>query len=214
MANWHPNNALAKLIAQWKAGNPGTEVVYTIADDAHPATSDHAEDADGTVDAGDFMPGSNVTDRELDDFAETLRLNRDRRVKYVIRRQRIFAGNDGPRPWVWRPYTGKYHGHTHVSTVQRFEDDGRDWDLTRPTTEGEDMALTETDLRNVAVHVLTEDNIIKSPEGSVNADGTPNTHLALATYVRDVHARLVRLEDTVTRIAEAVADPPSGGVDA
>lgn len=131
MVAWRPNNALGKLIRQWKDGNPGTEVVYTIADDLHGPQSDHQPDDDGTVDAGDFMPGATVTAAELDDFAETLRRNRDRRIKYVIRRQRIFAGNDGPDPWVWRPYSGEYHGHTHVSTLERFEDDGSSWDLTR-----------------------------------------------------------------------------------
>jgi len=125
-----PNPALAKLIKQYKANNPGNEVVYYAADPrTHNPTSDHWIDKDGTYDAGDFMPGATVSQDELDEFAEVLRRNRDNRIKYVIRRQRIFYGNDGPTPWQWRKHLGEYHGHAHVSTLQNKEKDGRDWDL-------------------------------------------------------------------------------------
>lgn len=150
---WAPNRALARLIVQWKDGNPGKEVVYTIADDKHSSTSDHAVDADGTVDAGDFMAGATVTQGELDTLAETLRLNRDSRIKYVIRRQRIFYGNDGPTPWKWRSYSGKYHSHTHVSTREANEDDGRDWNLKRKTI---GVRVLEWEHFKVAMPILKE----------------------------------------------------------
>ena len=130
MSEWFPNPALKQLIAQWKMLHRGA-TVGTIADNLHDPTSDHQKDPDGTVDAGDFMSGNGVSSAVLDELAETLRVNRDRRIKYVIRRQRIFAGNEGPEPWAWRPYSGKYHGHVHVSTLQSKEDDKSPWLLTR-----------------------------------------------------------------------------------
>jgi hypothetical protein len=129
MVSHHPNKALGRLIDQWKDGNPGKEVVYTIADNKHDPTSDHQMDSDGTIDAGDFMPGDNVSQGELDEFAEVLRRNKDKRIKYVIRRQRIFYGAQGPTPYEWRKHTGEYHGHTHVSTRQDYENDGSAWKL-------------------------------------------------------------------------------------
>jgi len=137
MVDWYPDPALARFIAQWKAKHPNA-IVYTIGDEFHDATSQHVPEADGSVDAGDVMPGGGVDQQELDDLAETLRLNRDPRILYVIRRQRIFSGATGSQPFMWRPYGGTYHGHLHLSVGDAHE--GKpvtDWDLTPP--EGEDM---------------------------------------------------------------------------
>jgi len=139
MVDWYPDPALARFIAQWKAKHPGA-TVYTIGDEFHDPTSQHVPEADGSVDAADVMPGNGVDQQELDDLADTLRLNRDPRILYVIRRQRIFSGATGTRPFEWRPYGGQYHGHLHLSVGDAHE--GKpvtDWDLTR----GDDMPTAQ-----------------------------------------------------------------------
>lgn len=56
---------------------------------------------------------------DADAFAETLRIRRDARVKYVICNRRIFSSYaTSSRPaWEWGPYTGAnpHEKHTHVS---------------------------------------------------------------------------------------------------
>ncbi len=131
MAKWFVTKELAKLIEQWKRKHPGA-TVYTIGDANHatdPDVSQHAPEADGAVDAGDFMPGKGgVTMAELADLAEDLRASRDSRIQYVIFRQRIFS-RSGDNPWQWRPYRGKYHGHVHVSVNDSREGDDADWNI-------------------------------------------------------------------------------------
>ena len=135
MAQWYVDPGLQRFIDQWKAKHPGA-VVGTIGDPFHRPPSSHLPEADGSVDAGDVMPGGSVTQAALDELAETLRANRDPRILYVIRRQRIFD-TSGPDAWQWRPYDGDYHGHLHLNVGDAHE--GKpvtDWDLTAP--EGED----------------------------------------------------------------------------
>jgi len=57
---------------------------------------------------------------DADKLAEQLRLGRDPRIKYVIRRQRMFSSYPahGVPAWTWRDYAGTYHGdHVHVSLI-------------------------------------------------------------------------------------------------
>lgn len=126
--HWHTDRGLQVLIDQWKAANPGA-VVGTIAGGNHTRThTDHVPDAANSVDAADFMAGPSVTAKELDELAETLRLNRDVRIAYVIRRDKIFSSTVSPR-WQWRHYTGEYHGHTHVSVNDKHAEQTTRWKL-------------------------------------------------------------------------------------
>ncbi len=54
-------------------------------------------------------------------LAEFLRQKKDKRIKYVISNGKIFAGADGPNPWVWRKYSGsnKHDHHVHISVEDR-----------------------------------------------------------------------------------------------
>jgi len=152
MVDWYPDPALARFIAQWKAGHPNA-IVYTLGDEFHDATSQHVPEADGSVDAADAMPGNGVDQQELDDLAHVLRMNRDPRILYVIRRQRIFSGPAGPQPFVWRPYGGTYHGHLHLSVGDAHE--GKpvtDWDLTL----GEDVPTLEEIVNGVWAAMSSE----------------------------------------------------------
>jgi hypothetical protein len=147
MVDWYVDPGLARFINQWTALHPGA-VVGTIGDRHHRPPSSHLPEADGSVDAGDVMPGAGgVTAQVLDDLAETLRLNRDSRIAYVIRRQRIFYGRTGPDPFTWGPYGGDYHGHLHLNVGDAHEGQApRDWDLTAP--EGEDDMATPGEIAN------------------------------------------------------------------
>lgn len=141
MATWHLDEGLARFEREWKAAHPGA-VIYKIGDSSHsqdPDVSQHAPDDGGSqpgddkgeVDAVDVMPGKGgVTDKDLDDLAENLRKSRDPRILIVIRRNQIFSSV--VQPWVWRPYKGKYHGHTHISVNDKFDNNQADWKWENP----------------------------------------------------------------------------------
>lgn len=136
---WYVDPGLAKLISQWKAEHPGA-VVGTIGDQAHQVEySEHNPEADGSVDAGDFMPGNGVTDADLTQLANALAAHRDKRLLYVIWQQRIFSNNDGDADWAWRHYDYEYHDHVHVSVNDKYETDSSEWNL----GEEDDMELTD-----------------------------------------------------------------------
>jgi hypothetical protein len=138
MASWYVDEGLQQLDREWKREHPGA-VVYHIGDTSHsanPDVSQHAMDDGesskpgddkGEVDASDFMPGKGgVTEQDLDDLAEQLRRSKDKRILYVIRRDRIFSSV--VQPWVWRPYGGKYHTHTHLSVNDNYDNNQSDWE--------------------------------------------------------------------------------------
>lgn len=138
--SWYTDEGLVRLDTEWKAEHPGA-VVYHIGDTNHspnPRTSQHAPDDGksggagddkGEVDGADFMPGHGVTEDDLDDLAENLRKSKDPRILIVIRRQRIFSSyaSNGVPAFTWRHYSGKYHGHTHVSVNDKFDKNTSDW---------------------------------------------------------------------------------------
>ncbi len=141
MAGWTLDEGLERLDQEWRAQHPGA-VIYHIADGNHsqnPRVSQHAKDdgksggpgdTPGEVDASDFMPGKGgVTDEDLDELAEGLVRSRDPRILIVIRRQSIWSSYPvGNYPaWAKRPYSGKYHGHTHLSVNDKYASNKSDW---------------------------------------------------------------------------------------
>lgn len=142
---WHVNEGLSVLIDQWKKEHPGA-VVYTIADSEHstdPDVSQHAPEASGEVDAGDFMPGKGgVTMAELRELRDDLRDARDPRLLYLIIDNQIVSSRPvaGYPAWAIRPYRGKKHGHLHVSlndlvnNEKPWDIDGKDGDVAREYT--------------------------------------------------------------------------------
>jgi hypothetical protein len=64
-------------------------------------------------------------------LAETLRLSRDPRIKYIISNRRIASSKVSP--WVWRPYSGAnaHEEHVHVSVMGEpaLYDDTTPWRL-------------------------------------------------------------------------------------
>jgi hypothetical protein len=89
----------------------------TIGNEAHQATnSDHnATSGDGVITALDIAhdPAHGF---DAGTLAETLRLNRDPRIKYVIFNGRIFSSTNSP--WIWRERgrgPGDHTEHVHIS---------------------------------------------------------------------------------------------------
>ena len=136
MVYWYTDEGLNTLINEWKKAYPKA-TVYRIADSAHsqdPDVSQHAPDDGGSapgddkgeVDAADFMPGKGVTELALQSLFSNLHANRDRRVLYVIHKDKIFSSV--VQPWKIRTYKGDYHSHVHVSINDDFDKNTSDWD--------------------------------------------------------------------------------------
>lgn len=102
-----------------------------IGDAAHAArASDHNPNKKGVVQAIDIThdPKNGMDAHAL---AETLRLNRDRRIKYVISNGRIFSSST--KPWEWRKYAGSNphsrHVHISVGDIASYYDDPAAWKI-------------------------------------------------------------------------------------
>lgn len=114
-----------------------------IGDPAHASRkSDHNPNSRGVVCAIDLThdPAHGFDSYA---FAETLRLNRDPRIKNVISNSRIFSST--VQPWVWRKYGGPnaHAHHVHVSVgregmdldaEEKIYDDDGPWEITVTTT--------------------------------------------------------------------------------
>lgn len=129
MVDWYVDGGLQVLIDEEKAIHPGI-VIGTIGDAAHQnENSDHNPEADGSVDAADFMIGSHFTEANAYAFTAALVQNRDRRIAYIIWQRKIISST--VQPWVWRDYKGSdpHTGHVHVSVNDNHENDKSTWDL-------------------------------------------------------------------------------------
>ncbi len=135
MAGWYLDEGLVVLRAEWRREHPAA-TVYTIADGAHsqdPDISQHAPDRGGSkpgddrgeVDAADFMPGNGVDAGDLDDLFNGLVRSRDPRILLLIWGQTIVSSVVDP--WKRRTYTGKRHGHVHVSVNDLYSANRADW---------------------------------------------------------------------------------------
>jgi peptidoglycan hydrolase-like protein with peptidoglycan-binding domain len=133
--SWRVAKSLDVLLKQVNEQAPGRSKVSdgSIGDEKHQASkSDHNKNAAGVVQARDFThdPADGFDSYK---FSETLRTKKDPRIKYVISNYRIFSGNAGPSPWVWRKYTGSnphsMHGHVSVVDDAKSYDDASEWDI-------------------------------------------------------------------------------------
>lgn len=115
--DWRLAKSLDVLRSQINTRWPGRKKDWdgTIGDTAHSArTSDHNPNDEGIVCALDITndPAGGPVSHQL---AETLRLSKDPRIKYIISDRRICSSV--VQPWVWRPYNGAnpHDHHVHVS---------------------------------------------------------------------------------------------------
>jgi hypothetical protein len=125
--------ALSTLRAQVNALAPNRSKLSDgwIADSAHSMRkSDHNPEPDGTVDAFDLThdPKGGV---DIQRVCDAIIASKDKRVSYLICNGQITSGNNGPKPWVKRPYTGanKHNHHMHVSVLDKFQDDESKWSI-------------------------------------------------------------------------------------
>lgn len=139
----------------------------TIGDSLHSATSDHAaRDFPGW--GNDIVTARDITHdpahgADMNKLAESIRASRDGRVKYVIWQQRMFSSYATSQypAWAWRPYSGAYHSHLHVSVVgdSRADNTSVPWRMPyTPSTDGEPMSLTQqqaTELQRIDERVGT-----------------------------------------------------------
>jgi peptidoglycan hydrolase-like protein with peptidoglycan-binding domain len=143
VSTWRVAKSLDKLLAQINALAPGRSKASdgAIGDSAHASRdSDHNPwyVALGTrwVTARDFTHDSRKFDAHS--FAETLRISRDKRIKYVISNRRIFSGPGSVHEaWQWRSYAGSNPHDKHIHVSVRASGSAvlstSDWATHRPT---------------------------------------------------------------------------------
>lgn len=148
-------------------------------DAAHAARkSDHNPNEDGVVQALDLThdPAKGFDSYKL---AESLRLNRDPRIKYVISNGRIFSSKVSP--WQWRPYRGanahSKHVHVSVDDDPAKHDDPRTWALNVG-------AVPTSRFDECVVHVLKhEGGYVNHP---ADPGGATNMGITLAVYRENI----------------------------
>lgn len=128
---WRLVGSLKRLLAEVNSIAPQRSKASdgTIGDTAHSARrSDHNPEGDGTVDALDIThdPAHGC---DVDKIFARIIANKDPRVKYLIRNDRIMGGRLGPSPWVWREYNGSnpHTKHGHISVLDEGQDDPSPW---------------------------------------------------------------------------------------
>lgn len=102
-----------------------------IGDAKHMARhSDHNPEPDGTVDARDITndPSGGCDMRKV---CDAIAASKDKRISYMICNGQIMSGRSGPRPWVWRKYTGAngHFHHGHISVLDEGQDDTTPWKI-------------------------------------------------------------------------------------
>lgn len=131
---WRVAKSLETLRSQVNTAHPDRrkDSDGTIGDEAHATrNSDHnpwvQDGSTGVVTALDIThdPAHGVDTYAI---AETLRKNRDARLKYIISNRRIFSSQVSP--WEWRPYNGTnpHDQHVHISVLS----DKKEYDDTSP----------------------------------------------------------------------------------
>lgn len=138
MAAWRLDEGLTTFRSQWWAKH-SKAIVYTIGDGNHstnPRVTQHAPDdgesggpgdTPGEVDAVDVMPGNGVDDDDLTGLFNDLVDSRDPRILMVIYGQTIVSSV--VQPWKRRKYTGKKHGHVHLSVNDLYSANTRPWKI-------------------------------------------------------------------------------------
>ena len=149
---WQVVPSLSQLLVQVDAAYPIRHAADgTAAGQGHFNTnpkSDHTPDINGDVRAGDI---GEVVENDAFNVAESIRLSKDSRIKYVIHERRIFSSynHSAGAPFTWRPYSGSnpHSSHVHVSVLRSNQANKSPWDIgngespTAPLPEEDDMEL-------------------------------------------------------------------------
>jgi hypothetical protein len=130
---------LARQIDEFDSkSHPADGTVASRAHDQNSPSSDHRPkpySGTGVVRAIDF--GENTEDDAFN-ILESIRLSRDKRVKYCIHERRMFSSyaSGGVAPFTWRAYSGPapHDTHGHCSTLEQYDTETYPWMI------GKDMA--------------------------------------------------------------------------
>lgn len=189
MASWRVALALQSFIHQCDTAWPDRSKVSdgTIGDTRHQhEQSDHNPNPAGVVTAFDLTEDPKGGP-DCAVVAEQLRVDKDRRIKYVIWNRRIFSSyvSGGIPAWAWRPYTGSdphtNHLHLSVSSLSHFYDDANPWQL--PC-----FGLGDGDMAELLVP--TSDN---------NPHHKPGTMLPLAQYLQELSHEIFAIRSIVVQ---------------
>lgn len=166
-STWELAPSLVTLARQVNEAYPLSHVADgTLGNASHSArTSDHNPDDNRIVHAIDI---GEVVEDDAFDVAESIRLSRDPRVKYVIHEAKMFSSYawKGIPAFTWREYTGVnlHWSHVHVSVWTKNENIMVAWDIGRG---GEDMAILSTDEQKELQQFLADLVSVKSNVGFV-----------------------------------------------
>ena len=132
---WRLAKSLDKLRGEVNAKWPNRSKASdgTIGDAKHATrSSDHNPHIkDGSIGVVTAMDITNDPENgpTIKNLSETLRQNKDKRIKYVICDGRIFSSKVSP--WKWRKYTGAsphiHHMHVSVRGIKSLYDDRSFW---------------------------------------------------------------------------------------
>ena len=196
MAATRRAKATAKLLEQVNQIVPDRSKASDgwIGDEAHSSRkSDHNRNSAGVVQAQDFTHDpSNGADSYK--FAELLRTKKDPRIKYVISNYRIFSGNAGPSPWLWRKYTGSnphsLHCHISVADDPKLYDDASEWDLGQgtafvPDPEAEPLTLPKLRMGDKGFYVEMLQTCLGLPLADRDREFGKGTKAAVQQFQRD-----------------------------
>jgi hypothetical protein len=216
---WRVARSLIVLRNQIDATWPGriTASDGTIGDASHTSTSDHA--------ARDFPGWGNdiVTARDISHdpahgadmwkLAEHLRASRDSRIKYVIWHDQMFSSYSGSAitAWAWRPYSGGYHSHLHVSVVGDSRADGEQpWYIQKEDdvtlTNEQNNALAEG--WAVAASLRDGGNV---PNTTTNPGGQPAFVVASLKRVEQAQATSAARETATQAAIQALIEAVAAG---
>jgi hypothetical protein len=205
---WHLNPALTNFRNAVNEAYPNRDRTSdgTIGDAAHQvSTSDHNEDADGSVDAWDMDVEVNGPGQpyktDVERLKETFELHESSR--YWIHNREIASRSTG---WKRQPYTGSnpHDKHVHWNTRESHEDSTAPWPIGAAVT---DVALT--DAQNGALRVSWQ-NAYCMATGSMMIpgkaeEGGGKPHWAVAHLSR-LTMQVEGLTAAVGKLAEAVAN--------
>ncbi|WP_052720208.1 hypothetical protein [Actinoplanes rectilineatus] len=231
MAGWVLVPCLVCLRAEIDRLAPGRDKRSdgAIGDLAHQAagTSDHlpdesspklrGKDADSVdevhaidVDSSGPWPAGWSMGRIVQTIADRHRAGADDRLQNIIYDRRIASRSWG---WTWRAYSGASphteHAHFSARYTTAQENDVRPWGLAEEDTmtKAEFLALLkDQDVRAaLATAVLGTDGVVPAPAGSKNADGTPNTHWTVNSFLLNILNAAVAGRDSAGQAKTGVA---------
>jgi hypothetical protein len=186
-----PAYGIERLVADVDAMAPHRSTTHDgiLGDQRHAAEhSGHNPNAAGVVCAVDITHDP-AHGADAGDIAENIRLDRDDRLGYAIFNGRIFAGPEGPSPFVWRTYHvppggSRHEDHVHVSLRQdpHYYDDDGGWEIM--------AGLTKDEVKAAVREVLAEE-LVTAPGETGEPRGTRKS---IPWAITQVWGHLLRTE--------------------